>query len=497
MPMPLSGLAQTLSNSVAKVQAEIVDVQNQLSAGIKTLNPGQNGIVTRLSAQAESYSQTLTNISAAQSVISVGGASLASISSVLTQMQALANQASSSGLSSSDRDSLQRTFANLASQVASLGTSASVNGNNLLSSATGINVTTGIDGTTSASTSVAGVDVPTLATTVSRLTINSAYATPTVATTTQNVHQVDTVQITHAATATGNTDTVVIGGLTFTANAGATATQIATSIVNYINGTSATSTYGAFSGSTVSQMQAIYSGATLTGASSDTISLTQSVAGAQTAQTTSVSGSITKTAASAATPSANQIDTVTFSNSTLAKGQTVSIDGLIFTAGTNGATGTQIATDFASYITSGTYTYGTFSGITRTAMQALYATATQSTNTLVLTKASSLTGSQPQPVVIDSGASNAANAVASLKTQLETVSTGQSILAAAATGLTAQSAANNALKTGLTDTVNSIQNIDATAMQAKLQQLNNQQSIDYYLVSQMNTEAAAILSIFR
>jgi flagellin-like hook-associated protein FlgL len=85
----------------------------------------------------------------------------------------------------------------------------------------------------------------------------------------------------------------------------------------------------------------------------------------------------------------------------------------------------------------------------------------------------------------------------SAKESLQTVSTGQSTLSAAATGLDAQLSNNTALKTGLTNTVNSIQNIDATAMQAKLQQLNNQQSIDYYLVSQMNTEAAAILSIFR
>jgi flagellin-like hook-associated protein FlgL len=84
-----------------------------------------------------------------------------------------------------------------------------------------------------------------------------------------------------------------------------------------------------------------------------------------------------------------------------------------------------------------------------------------------------------------------------LTTQLTTVSTGQSSLSASATGLKAQNSNAQALQTGLSNTVAQIQNIDATAMQAKLQQLNNQQSIDYYLVSQMNTEAAAILSIFR
>ena len=122
-------------------------------------------------------------------------------------------------------------------------------------------------------------------------------------------------------------------------------------------------------------------------------------------------------------------------------------------------------------------------------------TASASGTSIVLT--STAVGTVSGPAIVDAGAINAKAAVASLTTQLQTVSTGQSTLSASATGLTAQASANTALKTGLTNTVNSIQNIDATAMQAKLQQLNNQQSIDYYLVSQMNTEAAAILSIFR
>jgi hypothetical protein len=49
----------------------------------------------------------------------------------------------------------------------------------------------------------------------------------------------------------------------------------------------------------------------------------------------------------------------------------------------------------------------------------------------------------------------------------------------------------------LQKTIDSIQNVDQTAMQAQLQQLNNQQSIDYYLISQMNQAAAAALTIFR
>jgi hypothetical protein len=55
----------------------------------------------------------------------------------------------------------------------------------------------------------------------------------------------------------------------------------------------------------------------------------------------------------------------------------------------------------------------------------------------------------------------------------------------------------DALDAKLQSTIDSIQNIDQSSAQAQLQQLNNQQSIDYYLVSQMNTAAAAALTIFR
>ncbi|QWD17272.1 hypothetical protein G6700_05985 [Polynucleobacter paneuropaeus] len=493
MPMPLSGLAQTLSNSVASVQSQIVDTQDQLTAGVKTLNPGQAGVVTRLSAQATGFDQTLTNIGSAQSVIAVAQSSLTSISSILTQMQALANQASSASLSTNDRNSIQATFANLATQVKTLGTSASVNSNNLLSGATGISVTTGIGGATSDSTTISGVDIPTLATKVGNLLVNSTYATPTDVTT-QNIHQVDKVTLTAAGgTAVG---IFSIGGLTFTANASASAADVGTAFQNYINGTSTTPSTGTFSGNTVAQMQQLYS--SVSGGSSGTLTLNVAAAGTSTltAGASASGGSASVGLATTATAAVNQKDFVTFAAGPLSAGQTVSIDGLVYTAGNTAVSGANIALDFQTYILSGTSAYGTFSGVSQATMNAKYtASITGSSTTLTLLQTAA--GVQSQPNISDAGASNAAAAVASLTTQLQTVSTGQSTLAASATGLTAQASANTALKTGLTNTVNSIQNIDATAMQAKLQQLNNQQSIDYYLVSQMNTEAAAILSIFR
>jgi len=91
----------------------------------------------------------------------------------------------------------------------------------------------------------------------------------------------------------------------------------------------------------------------------------------------------------------------------------------------------------------------------------------------------------------------AQSAIDALTTALSTVSTYQSTLSATKTGLDASAAASLSLSTNLQATVDTIQNVDQTALQARLQQLNNQQSIDYYLIAQMNTAAAAALTIFR
>jgi flagellin-like hook-associated protein FlgL len=92
---------------------------------------------------------------------------------------------------------------------------------------------------------------------------------------------------------------------------------------------------------------------------------------------------------------------------------------------------------------------------------------------------------------------NAAAYIDTLTAALNTVSTKQSVVGAEQTGLKEQATAAPSMATNLQGTVDTIQNVDETALQAKLQQLNNQQSIDYYLISQMNTAAAAMLTIFR
>ncbi|QWD44910.1 hypothetical protein G6661_04015 [Polynucleobacter paneuropaeus] len=94
-------------------------------------------------------------------------------------------------------------------------------------------------------------------------------------------------------------------------------------------------------------------------------------------------------------------------------------------------------------------------------------------------------------------AASAATCLSVLTTQLNTISAQQSNLSASLGGLNAESAQATALATGLQTTVNSLSQANPTQLQAQLQTLNNQQAIDYYLITQMNQEAAAMLAIFR
>ena len=385
MSSTINSLAANLSNSVNTVQSEIVSVQNQLMSGEKKLSPAENGVVTRLTAQADGWGVAANNITAAQNVINVAQTGLASIATIMTQMKSLSSQASSAGLSTSDQNSLNTTFQNLASQVRAIGLSSSVNGNNLLNGTPGFTVTSGITGnasSASSTTGIAGVDIPSLASTLTALSVangastNGTVTSPTVSVVTTGAAGVTEVkQAIFSAMAPG--DNVTIGGLTFTSNRTLTATQAAQAFASLSAGatTGPSTTFGAYSG-------------TLVGFSS--------------------------------------------------------------------------------------------SAVTSPTMSWTYST----TGTVSLTA----TGSQ---------VSNADYATQIITAQLTTVTTAQSTISAGSVGLEAQLKNVTALKNGLTNTVNAIQNVDATAMQAKLQQLNNQQSIDYYLVSQMNTEASAILSIFR
>jgi flagellin-like hook-associated protein FlgL len=178
----ITGLTSTLVQGVNSVQAEIAKVQNELATGVKTMNPAQKGIVTRLSSQVAIYSADAANITQASSVINVGQTSLTNLSTIISQMQQLATQAASGGLSTTDLASLNTTFTALASQISAAIQNATVNGNNFLyNSPTGtygsttngtITIQIGLDTTGTATIVGQGLDT-TLAMLVTGLSISS------------------------------------------------------------------------------------------------------------------------------------------------------------------------------------------------------------------------------------------------------------------------------------------------------------------------------------
>ena len=117
------------------------------------------------------------------------------------------------------------------------------------------------------------------------------------------------------------------------------------------------------------------------------------------------------------------------------------------------------------------------------------------TTTIVATKSDTATLGI-DALSIDTAA-NATLAVTALGTALDTLSSNQSALAANDAGLAAKSKTDAAIATNLQSAIDAIQKPDQAALQMELTQLNNQQSIDYYLISQMNTASQAQLTIFR
>ncbi len=116
--------------------------------------------------------------------------------------------------------------------------------------------------------------------------------------------------------------------------------------------------------------------------------------------------------------------------------------------------------------------------------------------TTVAAHDSSATGLSINALTITT-ASAAAAAITALGTALTSVSASQSALSADGAGLISRGKTVASISTNLQSTIDSIQKPDAAALQIQLTQLNGQQSIDYYLISQMNTASQAMLTIFR
>lgn len=80
---------------------------------------------------------------------------------------------------------------------------------------------------------------------------------------------------------------------------------------------------------------------------------------------------------------------------------------------------------------------------------------------------------------------------------IDDVTAMQSSMSAYSEAIDANVTAATGFSSGLSAYIDDLQNVDSTALQAKLQGYNNQQSIDYYLVGQLNAAAAEELRIFR
>jgi flagellin len=94
-------------------------------------------------------------------------------------------------------------------------------------------------------------------------------------------------------------------------------------------------------------------------------------------------------------------------------------------------------------------------------------------------------------------ATGAAAAITALAAALASVSTNQSSVAADQMALATMDETGASISQNLQNTIDTIQKPDAAALQMQLQNANNQQSMNYYLINQMNQEASAVLTIFR
>lgn len=158
----IASLASTLTAGVNDIQNRINSTQTQLSSNKKTLDPAQQGVVTRLGGQVSAYNAVGSNIGQAKNIINVAQTGLNSISSMLVQMKDIATKSASAGLTADDLTAYQATFDSLSAQITALSGTASLNGSNLLNNATGITVQTGLDGTVGSQTVIAGIDATAL-----------------------------------------------------------------------------------------------------------------------------------------------------------------------------------------------------------------------------------------------------------------------------------------------------------------------------------------------
>jgi flagellin-like hook-associated protein FlgL len=219
---------------------------------------------------------------------------------------------------------------------------------------------------------------------------------------------------------------------------------------------------------------------------------TVTVSGAVTNRVALSSSNVTTVAAgSAGTPGVYAQQTVSLN--AMGSGDAYTISGLTFTAATD-LTSTQVATIFASKIagTDPSSGIGSFSG----GFVGDFSAASSS-NILTLTGTSYGPMSTVSVSGLISGEDNADTAIGLINTFLSQVTSAQSSLSAATDILDLAYTSSTEVAVSSQKSVDTIEGIDLTALQANLQALSVQQSLDFQVISQMNTAASSLLSIFR
>jgi flagellin len=151
-----SNVSSGILGSIFNNQLIAKNIQTQLATNKKLLDPAQQGVVTRLTSQATSYTAAQNNIAKAQNVLNVAATGLSSTASLLTQMQDLATKANDATMTAADRAKLNKAFQSLLKQIDSTANASKIDSVGLLASgSSSLSIQTGI--TAADTTSISAV----------------------------------------------------------------------------------------------------------------------------------------------------------------------------------------------------------------------------------------------------------------------------------------------------------------------------------------------------
>jgi len=185
----------------------------------------------------------------------------------------------------------------------------------------------------------------------------------------------------------------------------------------------------------------------------------------------------------------------TISLNAMSPGDSYQIGDLKFTAAAS-LTGTEVAAIFASKMTSNTNPSSSLGSFGGDVFSGDY-TGASSGNVLTLTGTSYGEMTLASVTQTITGGTAASTVIVSIDSLMAKISATQASMTAATTNLNTAQDDSTAIAASSQKLVDDIQNIDLTALQADLQKLSVQQSLDFQVVAQLNSAASSLLSIFR